>query len=442
MERFEWFIKKANIDFKQHQYDGVKWCIENERSTTMPCGVKGGFIADEMGLGKTIMMIGVVLSNFLPRTLIILPSILIDQWIAEIKRTTGHTALLYYGPNKKLITLEQLNASPIVITSYNTMALKRTSTEVSPLHQVKWSRLIFDEAHHLRNGKQRFWGAKQLMAPIRWLVSGTPVQNRVKDYYNLCASLNLPSSFYKIPENRIIVAKFFLLKRTKLDVGIALPVCHLDTDTVDWKNGSERELSKNIHHSLKHSSIHERFQAISYARRVCILPEMLTGYAGDCDATKSSSKMDAVMRTLLSRIGNGNGKIVFCHYHLEMDTIVSRLQDIGFTDVATFDGRTLKSKRTGVLKEGHEILIVQVQTGCEGLNLQDDYSEVYFVSPTWNPAIESQAIARCHRIGQKKEVHVFRFCMELVDEELQSIEEKMIGLQISKRELAIELFKR
>jgi hypothetical protein len=169
---------------------------------------------------------------------------------------------------------------------------------------------------------------------------------------------------------------------------------------------------------------------------------MLTGYAGDCDATKSSSKMDAVMRTLLSRIGNGNGKIVFCHYHLEMDTIVSRLQDIGFTDVATFDGRTLKSKRTGVLKEGHEILIVQVQTGCEGLNLQDDYSEVYFVSPTWNPAIESQAIARCHRIGQKKEVHVFRFCMELVDEELQSIEEKMIGLQISKRELAIELFKR
>jgi hypothetical protein len=54
---------------------------------------------------------------------------------------------------------------------------------------------------------------------------------------------------------------------------------------------------------------------------------------------------------------------------------------------------------------------LQIQTGCEGLNLQKDFSEVYFVSPNWNPAVEEQAIARCHRIGQVKPVHVFRFQM-------------------------------
>jgi hypothetical protein len=79
--------------------------------------------------------------------------------------------------------------------------------------------------------------------------------------------------------------------------------------------------------------------------------------------------------------------------------------------LATFDGRTSLNKRADILREKVEFLVLQIQTGCEGLNLQKDFSEVYFVSPNWNPAIEEQAIARCHRIGQVKPVHVFRFQM-------------------------------
>ena len=91
--------------------------------------------------------------------------------------------------------------------------------------------------------------------------------------------------------------------------------------------------------------------------------------------------------------------------------IVSRLKEAGITSLATFDGRTSLNKRAGILREKVEFLVLQIQTGCEGLNLQRDFSEVYFVSPNWNPAIEEQAIARCHRIGQIKPVHVFRFQM-------------------------------
>ena len=102
--------------------------------------------------------------------------------------------------------------------------------------------------------------------------------------------------------------------------------------------------------------------------------------------------------------------------------IVSRLKKAGITSLATFDGRTSLNKRANTLREKVEFLVLQIQTGCEGLNLQKDFSEVYFVSPNWNPAVEEQAIARCHRIGQVKPVHVFRFQMTTY-QKLEPLEE-------------------
>jgi hypothetical protein len=81
-------------------------------------------------------------------------------------------------------------------------------------------------------------------------------------------------------------------------------------------------------------------------------------------------------------------------------------------NVVTFDGRNNASSRQRILNGNTNVLILQIQTGCEGLNLQQHYSEIYFVSPHWNPSVEDQAIGRCHRIGQKKQVQVFRFEME------------------------------
>jgi SNF2 family DNA or RNA helicase len=460
MERFHWFVKKAGIQYKQHQYDGVQWCLQNELSKNK---VRGGIIADEMGLGKTITAIGLLLTNFMTKTLIVLPNVLIAQWVFEIQRTTGHAPLVFYGAEKKMITLEQLSSAPIVITSYSHISVSALKVDDPPsnmLHMVQWNRVIFDEAHHLRNKNARYWGAKILASPIKWLITGTPVQNKRRDFYNLCSVVGLPSSYYTEPDNMDELLDNYVLRRTKSQAGIKLPNVELGCNTVDWATEDERVLSQDIHNAIRSADSIERLKLITKARQTCILPALLKNSMQDMiddniipksdshvGALSSSSKLDAVLDTLLSRRENGNGKLIFCHFREEIDTIVSRLKEAGITSVATFDGRTSLNKRAITLREKVEFLVLQIQTGCEGLNLQRDFSEVYFVSPNWNPAIEEQAIARCHRIGQDKPVHVFRFQMTtyqklepLVEENVSpSLDQYIQNVQSVKREIIEDL---
>jgi SNF2 family DNA or RNA helicase len=464
MMLFDKYLERSHMDKKAYQYEGVRWCLKNE--LLQPLGKvdpkvlvdpspkvadfaplfgkvdKGGFIADEMGLGKTIMMIGTMVCNYLPRTLIVLPPVLIDQWYLQIYRTTGHKALIYHGANKKKITIDVLRAATIVITTYGAVTLtkkKLIAVKSSPdlltdLHKVDWSRIIFDEAHHLRNANTCWKSVKLLRSDIRWLVSGTPIQNRKQDFYNLCSILNLPASFYTKSENLPLLARLYILKRTKKQVGIEIPDVVLDKNIVIWSNKREKEMSEEIHSALGFSnvSVKEKSSALVSrlydkgilalmlrARQSCILPKLLEpliaqfGLKADKykEALQSSSKLDSVIDKILANKDNGNGKIVFCHFREEIDTIAQRLRDGGISKIATFDGRVSGGKRQGILNDKNDVLILQIQTGCEGLNLQENYSEIYFVSPHWNPAVEEQAIARCHRIGQKKEVVVNRFEM-------------------------------
>jgi SNF2 family DNA or RNA helicase len=474
MDMFKKYLDRTNMDHKQYQYDGVRWCLNNELRIDPPCGVRGGFIADEMGLGKTIMMIGVMYSNFMPRTLIIVPPILIDQWFIQIYKTTGHKALIYHGEDKKTIMEEELEAARIVISTYGAITLTKkqiADKQLTMLHRVSWSRIVFDEAHHLRNSKTtRYIGARLLQAHVRWMVSGTPVQNSKKDFYSLCAMIRLPASFYTEADNLRLLARSFILKRTKKQVGIQITDIHLDKNVVDWLSSKERDLSEEIHSALSFSRVSPNKglnkQIVSTfrqrgvltlmlrAKQSCIYPKLiskqldkqglLSDYSSYKEAFDHSSKLNAAINSILERKDNGSGKLIFCHFREEIDEIAQRLRAGGMTKVATFDGRTSNGKRYDILNEKNDALVLQIQTGCEGLNLQENYSEIYFISPHWNPAVEDQAIARCHRIGQTKPVYVQRFEMSPFTTEEDEVSTKTIDkyvgdVQEGKRIVASEI---
>jgi hypothetical protein len=258
-KRFKAYLERTQMDHKQYQYDGVRWIVNNETRPDPQCNIRGGFIADEMGLGKTIMMIGTLICNFLPKTLIVVPPVLVNQWFTQIYRTTGHKAVVYHGTNKKQITREVLDKAAIVITTYGAITLTHKQLkegEVTLLHKISWDRVVYDEAHHMRNNRTtRYISSKKLTAKIRWLVSGTPIQNRKKDFYSLCAMIGLPASFYTETDNLIPLARAFILKRTKKLVGIQMPAVVLDKNIVQWGNKQEMRLSEEIHSALAFSKI-------------------------------------------------------------------------------------------------------------------------------------------------------------------------------------------
>ena len=501
-ESFHTYLDIAKLEKKVYQLEGVTWCVEREMGIMlngagggeMDAGVgkkfiRGGIVADEMGLGKTIMMLGICISNMMPKTLIVLPFALLDQWWMQIYKTTGHKAIIYHGANKKKYGLEALNKSAIVLTTYGAICGKLDKVESTKknkviiendLHKVRWNRIIFDEAHHLRNKKTMlFLGALRLKAGIRWFVTGTPIQNNVKDFYSLCLLMGIPASFIK--DNIDFIRRMFVLKRSKSDVGISLSGIETLHKTVSW-GGEDKVISQNIHALLAFSgaTAHEngdvdifdkKYKFITKpdknmamillirAKQSCISSNLLlksSGEGGDVEVEErrklntlfNSSKINSVVDLIGERISNGNGKIVFCDFHEEMDMIEKRLGLLvlggvsGGVKIGKIDSRVKKSAREELLNDRYDVLIIQINSGSEGLNLQENYSEVYFVSPHWNPSIEDQAIGRCYRLGQKKPVSVFRFEMDGFDDEKRtlSVERHISNIQNSKRAMINEIF--
>ena len=484
MTTYDAFIESACLDKKVYQRDGVEWILTRELSAAPFENVRGGIVADEMGLGKTILMIGTIISNPLSLpTLIVLPLALLGQWKSQIKKFTGHDAVVYHGVNKRRISREKLSESMIILTTYGEIATRINGAN-SLVHEIEIGRFIYDEAHHLRNFRTRvFEGAsiftKQSlknkdveevcgentstststrMSSI-WLLSGTPIQNRVSDFTSLCSILWYSPEFMRNTRGdegkRLLMdlTRWSLLKRTKKDVGIELEDVVMEITHVPWENNDEENLSSDIHGLLncfsKKKSIVDTLPTFIKCKQACVYPPLLKKHESwirdmcsnsdtydVSNAFKSHSKLNSVCRTIIERKGNLRSKIVFCTYRGEIDYIVKKLSSENLR-VEYMDGRTSMQQRDVlVLDTSIDVLVLQINTACEGLNLQH-FKEVYFVSPHWNPAVEDQAIARCHRLGQDELVNVFRFEMETNSESGTNIDEYCTHVQEKKRDLYI-----
>ena len=434
-----------------YQRTGVQWMIERERS---PEGIKGGFLCDEMGLGKTVEVIATMLGNRKNRTLIVAPKTVLTQWRDEIKKFTNRAlrVIVWDGPNRSKDP-NFLGGFEVVVTSYSLLI------PPTPLHDIRWDRIVFDEGHEIRNPSSKtHLSAKSLKASIRWIVSGTPVFNSIRDFVTLAAVIGIPKNIVQGYTEGTV--KKFVLRRTKEDVSqfnkrLALPPCEFENIELEM-NPEERAIYKHVYENSKDTVkalLRTNGQGVAMmmlecllrARQAMIWPQLyFDGMAvkEDKDPDEFEGKC-AKHDTLISLIESHptEKSLVFCQFVGEMNEIQRRCRLSG-CETYRLDGSVSREQREERVEEFRQttkaaVFIIQIKAGGVGLNLQEA-TRVYITSPSWNPATEMQAIARAHRTGQVKKV-VVKKLIYAGNDELPSIEQSIMQLQNHKALVCAEV---
>ena len=377
MNRYSKWLQLAKLDTKKWQLDGMKWILFHELCAVPAYGTRGGIIADEMGLGKTILMLGAIVCNFKLHTLIVVPPALLNQWKKVIEKFGAgliNRTLIYHGRQAKMSTEEDLKKAWIVLTTYG-MITKRKKVD-SRLTKIKWDRIVYDEAHHMRTPKTAIYrDAKKLKSPIQWMVTGTPIQNKVADMQALCSIMGLLGAISIDPTAAKKILDYHLLRRTKEEVGIDLPSVKVHNMNVDWVGKNEKLIAAQIHSHLSFSEItamnvdeiiaflnRNPLPMLTRARQICILPQLLRSAFTKLKQRdiipehlnlrniNTTSKLSAILKVLYARSTKQNPdapsrrKLIFCHYRAEIDTLGYALTQMGITN-STIDGRTKRRAR-------------------------------------------------------------------------------------------------
>ena len=440
--------------FVPYQHDGVKWLLAMENQTTGP---KGGFLCDEMGLGKTIQLISMMLGNLKARTLIIVPKSIISQWAQEISTFAGSilSVNVFDGPNRRL------EPAVVTIAPYSLLSAKGVSLdEKTPLHHVRWDRIILDEAHEIRNRKSKsFQSISKLQTDIKWIVTGTPVYNSLADFITLCQFLGIPQDFVQHRHNEI--KDIYILRRTKDDLALhnarlQLPPCHFENVELEMYD-EEKALYQQVFLEAQ-GIIQEAFrtgtssyknmiilECLLRARQCMIWPQMYydgMAFKHKLDQTPIYEGRSKKMETLFRLIDEhpDEKSLIFCQFKGEMNLIQKHLY--GKRHVFRLDGSVSKDGRSAQIENfkaspGGSVFLIQIKCGGVGLNLQEA-TRVYITGPSWNPATELQAIGRSHRMGQTQVVHVKKL---IYKESVRfiSVEEEMMKLQGHKSVICSEV---
>ena len=437
--------------FAPYQRDGVRWMLGREFD---PKKVRGGFLCDEMGLGKTVQTVATMLGNPLQRTLIVAPKSLLTQWEEEIQHfAPGLSVLLYDGRAGRRIGDEA-----VVLAPYSLMFTRRSAKSGSGsdtetvFHGYHWDRVILDEGHEIRNPKSKsFRSLNALRSGVRWVLTGTPVFNSMRDFVTLCGFLGVPAGLVQAETDRVRAR--FVLRRTKKDVAgfnqrLALPPCEFENVELDMY--PEEEAAYREVYALSRDSVKEILktdgpqamknmlilECFLRCRQAMIHPQIyLNGVAAKTEGEPARwehgvAKTDRLMACI--RDHPAEKSIVFCQFTSEMNIVQALLEAEG---IRTFridgsvscDGR--RAQRVQFTKHPKGcVFVIQIKSGGVGLNLQAA-TRVYITSPCWNPATELQAIGRSHRTGQTGRVFVKKLVYRSADETLPSIEETIVQLQ-------------
>ena len=453
----------------------------------------GGILADDMGLGKTVQALALLahaieehraaseraaergesVEPFAP-FLVVAPTSVITNWAAEAER---------FLPEAKVVTItettagktplaERIAGAHLVLTSYTLLrmdedaytgyahTLGRAVDEFTGEQSAPegWGALLLDEAQFVKNTGTRAWSiARAMPARTKIAMTGTPIENNLMELWALLAIVAdglfpsarafrdlyaRPAESGEDPAHAAATAarlrrriRPLMLRRTKELVAAELPAKNDTRVNLPLAPGHRRIYDTHLQRErqkvlgLLEDMDKNRFtifQSLTLLRRLALDAALIDpeAYAG-----VSSVKRDYLVQQLPGLLEKGHRVLVFSQFTGYLKSISARLAEEGIGHLY-LDGST--RNRAGVIEaftSGQEpVFLISLKAGGFGLNLTEA-DHVFIMDPWWNPAAEQQAVDRIHRIGQDKEVHVYRLVAE------GTIEEKVMQLKESKAAL-------
>jgi superfamily II DNA or RNA helicase len=446
------------VQLRPYQLEGLAW-LQYLREQGL-----GGILADDMGLGKTAQALAHVLAEKeagrLKRpALVVLPTSLLFNWQAEAARMApGLRVLALHGADRGKRYL-QVADHDLVLTTYPLLWRDVDALAAQPFHL-----LILDEAQMVKNAGSRSARAlRKLQAPHLLCLTGTPLENHLGELWAqfdflMPGFLGDVRSFNArwrkpIEENgetlraQLLAQRVrpFILRRRKQDVATELPP-RTETILRVQLQGKQRELyeavrttaDKQVRRALERQGFEGSQIAILDAllklRQVCCDPRLVKGTTKTAHAMERA-KLELLADLLPALVDEGRRVLVFSQF-TEMLALAAELLDTLALPYLTLTGQTPPRQRGAVVKRfqakdetSAPILLASLKAGGLGLNLTAADTVIH-LDPWWNPAVEEQATARAHRIGQDQPVFVYKLVVE------GSIEERMLELQARKAALA------
>jgi superfamily II DNA or RNA helicase len=437
---------------RPYQIEGLTW-LQNLRAR----GV-GGILADDMGLGKTLQTIAHLLTEKeagrLERpALIVAPTSLVSNWDREIAKFAPTLRVHVFHGSDRHASWDKSAGADVIITSYPILCRDEELVAKTAYHMV-----ILDEAQTIKNLRSKAHiSARTIDAEHRLCLSGTPVENHLGELWALLDFVNPGllgdemhfGRFYRVPiekgrnEERLIALRElvapYILRRLKRDVAKELPPKTEVMRPIELR-GPQRELYESIRVAA-HAEVRRLIRkkgmaastipilgALTKLRQVCCDPRLVR--MGSAGTIRDSAKYDLFFELLEKQLEGGHRVLVFSQFTSMLALLAAGLKErkIVYSELtgATVDRAAAVDKFEGGKAE---VFLISLKAGGTGLTLTSADVVIHY-DPWWNPAVQAQATDRAYRIGQKKPVmsyHLFA---------AGSVEERILGLQQSKRHVA------
>jgi non-specific serine/threonine protein kinase len=434
-------------ELRQYQREGYHWLAFLYENGFGAC------LADDMGLGKTVQAVCLLAAikegKVAPRSrghaglksLVVVPSSLIFNWEREIERFYPGLAVRVYRGRRTRTGQDDYD---VLISSYGLVR-----RHIGKLKQTAFGIIIFDEAQAVKNiFSDTTRAVRQLKGLFKVALTGTPVENHLGEYFSIM-DLVLPGLLgdYREFQGRAKAdaaavlpmlkerTRPFVLRRTKERILKELPpkierdvYLDLNEEQKRFYNRTVAEVRTTVAAAYRLKAAEQAriiaLTAIMKLRQICLSPQLLVP-----ELKTPAPKVEFLKEKLAELCGASHSSLVFSQFTSFLDLVEAELRS---QDVPVFrlDGSTPVGRRKrivdGFQKSGSPaVFLLSLKAGGQGLNLtRGDY--VFHLDPWWNPAVESQASDRSHRIGQKKKVIVTRLLMR------HTIEEKMTALKARK----------